>query len=364
LLLKLVFYLTGSQWSGALGVRSVSDALETIVQQRYKDGFEAAGDPDPRISVSTGGGGGGGTTGGGDPTAPVVFQPGQAVPKVEVALFQDCWMSTLETAFELQDDVRYIVSSQSLVPIGFDAADQLGAVWPYETLISTLLKQDDFAGPIMTALNNFFDGVGLPVALPPDYNRYPAKKVLWSLMDCEATVGAVSATMQAEWQTLVQALYFLGPPGRSALIEQSPANTGRLFELEGVNIRVGDQALIDVLAFCTYLQTPTLWPATVGGTSSQRTAIATAAGALRAKVQAFVQQTFQSPAPAAGDPIYTGVAVLYKPFVIWGDDPYIMAAYRSSYENLRFSKETLVTPAPGATECSWTEYAFDQYDWV
>jgi hypothetical protein len=366
LLLKLVFYLTGSRWSGALGVGSVSDALGAIVQQRYKDNPTLP----PLTNVirvpPTGSGSGAGSSGVTpvDPTAPVVFEPGQTVPKVEVALFQDCWMSTLETAFELQDDVQYIISSQSLVPVGFDAADQVGAVWPYETLISTLLKQENFAGPMMTALKNFFDGVGLPAGVPPDYNRYPAKKVLWSLMDCGATVAAVSAAMQAEWQTLVQALYFLGPKGRSALIEQSPVNACRLYELEGANIGVGDEALIDVLAFCAYLQTPAKWSTGVGGTSQQRTAITTAAGDLQKKMQALVQQTFQSPPLAAGDPIYTGVAALYKPFQIWGNDPYIMAAYRSSYEKLRFSKDTLVTPAPGATECSWTEYAFDQYDWV
>lgn len=362
LLLKLGFFLTGSRWSGSLGVSAVSDALETVVKQRFKDGFnpQTAALPS-RTTVSTGGGGTTPSTA--NPTAPIVFQPGQAVPKVEVALFQDCWMSTLETAFELQDDVRYIVSSQSLVPVGFDAASQLGAVWPYETLISIFLKQPNFVGPMMTALNNFFDGAGRPAGAPPDYNRYPAKKVLWSLMDCGATAAAVSSSMQAEWLALVQALYFLGKPGRSALIEQSPANTGRLFELEGVNIRVGDEALIDVLTFCAYLQTPSVWPAAVGGTAAQRTAITTAAGALQTKVQTLVQQTFQSPALAAGDPIYRGIAALYKPFVIWGDDPYIMAAFRSSYEKLRFSQETLVKPAPGASECSWTEYAFDRYKW-
>ena len=60
----------------------------------------------------------------------MIIQPGQAVPKVDVALFQDCWMSTFETAFELQDDVRYIVVSQSLVPVGFAPNRTVGAVWP------------------------------------------------------------------------------------------------------------------------------------------------------------------------------------------------------------------------------------------
>jgi hypothetical protein len=362
LLLKAVFFLTGSNlWSGTLGMAGVSDALGAIVQQRFKDGDPLKPKPEQTPAIASPPGGGGAP---GDPAAPVVFQAGQAVPKVEVALFQDCWMGTLETAFELQDDVRYIVSSQSLVPVGYDAAKQLGAVWPYETLIATFLKQPNFAGPMMTALNNFFDGAGRPPGAPQDYNRNPAKKVLLSLMDCGTTVGAVSSAMQVKWQTLVQALYDLGKPGRSALIEQSAANAGRLFEVDVLNIRVGDQALIDILTFCAYLQTPALWLAAVGATPLQKTAITAAAGALQAKVQALVTSTFQSPPQVVGDPLYTGVAALYKPFVIVGEDPYIMAAFRSSYEKLRFSKETLVTSAAGAaTECSWTEYAFDRYKW-
>ena len=57
--------------------------------------------------------------------------------KVDVVLFQDCWMSTLETAYELQDVVRYVVGSQSLVPIEM--------IWNYGKLFTDLANQD-FAG--------------------------------------------------------------------------------------------------------------------------------------------------------------------------------------------------------------------------
>src|SRR5262249_39326251 len=35
---------------------------------------------------------------------------------LDVVLFKDCWMSTLETAFELRDIVRFMIASQALVP--------------------------------------------------------------------------------------------------------------------------------------------------------------------------------------------------------------------------------------------------------
>ena len=361
LLMRVGSLLTGTSWTGNLSVPAISDAIGAIVQQRLKDGtLPPKPDAERTVGISPGGAGVPG-----DPDAPIVFTVGQVIPKVDVVLFQDCWMGTLETAFELQDDVRYIVSSQSLVPAGFKPNKQLGAVWPYKNLIDTFLTQPNFAPPMMTVLCNFFSGVGRPAGEPPDYNRYPATKILFSLVDCDTTAGSVSSAMQAEWQALVQALYALGRPGRSAVIEQSLEKAGRLFELDGLSIRVGDQALVDVLTLCAYLQTPVQWPATAGGTAPERAAIVSAASVLQARVQALVASRFQVPAPALGDLPYTGVAVLYKPFVIWGDDPYIMAAFRSSYEGLRFSKETIVMPPPagGVDECSWTQYAFDRHKW-
>lgn len=279
-------------------------------------------------------------------------------------------MGTLETAFELQDDARYIVSSQSLVPAGFAPAAALGAVWPYEQLISIFLKQQNFAAPMMEELNNFFDGVGLPLGTPPDYNRYPATKVLFSLIDCGTTVGALSSAITPEYLALVQSLFPLGPDRRSTLIErnaQQPEIAGRLFELTGAALRAGDQALLDILTFCAYLQAPNQWPAALVVSQAEENAVVGAAAALQAKLAAAIVSRFQSPPAVAGSLVYTGAAVLYKPFGVWGDDPYIVGAFRSSYECLRFAQETDVTPpAPptGATsQRSWTQYAFDRYKW-
>src|SRR5262249_42031308 len=110
-LMKVVFFLTGTRWSCTLSVQAVSDAIGSIVQNRFRDAQpnEAVVVVDVPDGADRPIAGGGGAPG--DPNAPIVFMPGQVVPKVDVVLFQDCWMATLETAFELQDDVRYIVSS-------------------------------------------------------------------------------------------------------------------------------------------------------------------------------------------------------------------------------------------------------------
>lgn len=368
LLMKVVFFLTGSRWTGTRSLQVVSDAIGTIVQNRLSDS------PTPEVELEASSAalpppGGAGYTPGAGQTAG--FTPGQPIPKVDVVLFQDCWMSTLETAFELQDDARYIVSSQSLVPAGFAPGQALGAVWPYEALISIFLKQQNFAAPMMQELNDFFDGKGRPAGAPQDYNRYPATKVLFSLIDCGTTAGFISTAMSAEWQAVVQSLYPLGADRRSTLIEreaQQPEQAGRLFELSGTALRVGDQALIDILTFCGYLQTPAQWPAALVVSQTERDAIVAAAAALHAKVAGVITTTFQVPPRVAGDFLYTGTAVLYKPFFVGGNDPYIMSAFRSSYDSLRFAKETDATPPPppasGTSVRSWTQYAFDQYKWI
>ena len=366
-LMRVIFSLTGTRWSGTLGVPEISDAIGAVVQRRIQDGSlqPPAESQLPRdVAVPPPGAGAGGSSG-----PQIIFTAGQTVPKVDVVLFQDCWMSTLETLFELQDDVRYIVSSQSLVPAGFAPGQQLGAVWPYKGLIDTFLKQTNFAGPMMMVLKDFFDGVGLPPGTQPDFNRYPAKKVLFSLMDCGATAGEISSAITPEFQALVQSLYPLDAAGRSALIERQalqPEKSGRLFELDWIDLKVGDQALIDILTFCAYLQAPTQWPAAVVVSQPEEDAITAAAAALQTKITLVVTDKFQSPPQVAGEHVYTGVTALYLPYVVLGKDYFIMGASRLSYQQFRFSIETLVTPSPagGTGECSWTQYAFDQFKWL
>src|SRR5262245_43162251 len=57
--------------------------------------------------------------------------------KVDIVLFQDCWMSTLETAFEIEGSTAGMIASQSLLPIGKHYAN---FVWPYDRLLQLLPK--------------------------------------------------------------------------------------------------------------------------------------------------------------------------------------------------------------------------------
>lgn len=90
---------------------------------------------------------------------------GSTAHKVELVLFQDCWMSTLETVFELENVAQFVVGSQSIVPVGFEYDAQrnvtpgAGPVWPYEDIIASLfLKPTAFAVDISDRLQSFYDG--------------------------------------------------------------------------------------------------------------------------------------------------------------------------------------------------------------
>src|SRR6185436_4076831 len=55
--------------------------------------------------------------------------------KVDIVLFHDCWMSTLETAFQIEDSTARMIASQSLIPIGTHYANFM---WPWEDLLKAL----------------------------------------------------------------------------------------------------------------------------------------------------------------------------------------------------------------------------------
>jgi hypothetical protein len=343
------------RWSGVIGLDGVHRAIKPIVEKRrrvQKRAQVSSASLPPSISSSA------------TPPPPPPPPPSTSsspstpvLPKVEVVLFQDCWMAGLETAFELQNDVRYVIASQSLVPIGLNPdPNQPGTPWEYKKLINALLTQQDYAAALLRILKGFFDAGG--------NNTYPNTKVLFSLFDCRETQDYVSNSIKSPYVNLVNALQPLKPEGRSKLIDQSDGTAGRLYEMPGGSIRVGDKCLIDVLSMCTYLQTSGLWPPALTVATADRDEIVKWAGCLYGAVDALVLDNFQSPPTAPTVPVYQGVTALYK---TWdpGDDDYIDNTFRASYEALRFAKETVY--APGATpadEVSWTQYAFEKYPWV
>jgi hypothetical protein len=348
---------TTNQWAGVPGIASLQKALHSVVVSRIAKmgGTSAMTLPVGALpTVPPPSSGSPGSSSASTTTPPQVLQ----VPKVEVVLFQDCWMAGIETAFELQDDVRYIVASQSIVPIGYRPGGTLGAVWPYQELIECMMAAPNTFGPqLLQKLEGFFNA-------NPN-NRWPMLKVLFSLMDCAMDLGKVTAALQDPFQKLVTALDMIGPEQRSKLIDQAFAQSGRLFEMDGNRIAVGDQALIDVPTMSHYLSVPTSWPANVVVSADEAKAIADAAKTLQKALVTVVVTNFESPtATTASNLPYSGLTALYKSYAIFGEDSYIVNnTYRSSYDMFRFATETSV-PATVAGEIrSWADFAFERTEW-
>ncbi len=54
--------------------------------------------------------------------------------EVDIMVFKDCFMSTLETAYELKDAASYIIASPDIVPV---------EGWPYEKMFDRLVATRD-----------------------------------------------------------------------------------------------------------------------------------------------------------------------------------------------------------------------------
>lgn len=178
---------------------------------------------------------------------------------LDVVLFKDCWMSTLETACELQGVVRFVVASQALVPIR--------PAWPYHDLFSALVAHTDGTAPteLVTRLGKFYDKPGhrgLDAAVP------------FALLDL-AQAGIVS-------HALTELVRALPKPDEEDLSAISRAT-------------IGDIALADVRTLCENLH----------GTSSSD--VAKASTGLDVAVSALIKGQY------AQTPGYRGVSIFFCP---------------------------------------------------
>ena len=294
-----------------------------------------------------------------EPGAPTA---GQSL-KVDVALFQDCWMSTLETIYELQDAARYIIASQSLVPIGYHPNGSIGPNWPYGDLIRGLLSQQNYPDSLLQTLKGHFDNT--------TDARFPNPTVPFALLDLGPNAGDVSAALTQPMRQLVKTLDVPAwlPIHRHALIAQQ--NAGELFSFDNpslpTTLTAGDIALIDLPTLCTYLQTPAGWPAAVAGVLSQpeKNTIIAAAGALQAALNAgpLVRGVFESVNTSTAGLGFGGVSVFYSAQLYGSQapayDPYLLLhADFHFYMSLRFAIATSYLTANG-NQKSWATYAFE-----
>jgi hypothetical protein len=151
---------------------------------------------------------------------------------VDVVLFRDCFVDTLEMVYELHGAARYMVASQGGVPIANS--------WPWPTLLSTLMpsaSSSDIARAVATQLGSFFDIKA---------NRGANEAVPISMTDIEAA-RAVTRPLA----NLVDALEAArrNPARRAACA--NAIDDARVGHSPG---KRGDPALVDVPRMCQNLQ--------------------------------------------------------------------------------------------------------------
>jgi len=296
---------------------------------------------------------------------PDLVAAGQSM-KIDVVAFQDCWMSTLETAYELQDSAQYLLASQSLVPIGYNPNGLLpGAVWPYEELIGALVHQQPFPDSLLGILKAFFDGKKLPAGTNAEFNRYPNPTVPYTLLDLGQNPGDLSGRLTQPLLELVAALDIpsLSVADRHSLFLQPAA--GQLFKFSPPDLQAGDVALIDVPMLCGYLQNTAAWPPAVAAklSNAETGTIVGAAAKLQAALTAaplLVKDHFESAANVGLNLGFNGISVFYNGGQTTPADPYLLQHVNFNYyQSLRFGIET-TTLLPTQVQTGWPKIAFEK----
>jgi Clostripain family len=241
--------------------------------------------------------------------AEIVRSFAEAKLKVEVVLFQDCWMSTLETAYELADEVRYVIASQSLIPIGLRHPD---FKWPYEQLIRDLLSASfpaDLSGHITDFYSSHF----------ADILRLPSVPI--ALLDLAGVHGITDPLTR-----LVGSLKAHTLQNRGVLIEK-----GRILQGQGAGLAAGDAALVDVSKMCEEMKScgdPAV--------ESAAESLLTALGTLIVSNKEVCRPGTHPPTKPLG---FKGISVLYWPLEDPPQDEYIsLQVKRTEYASLKFQK--------------------------
>jgi Clostripain family len=282
--------------------------------------------------------------------------------KADVVLFQDCWMTTLETAFELQHLARYVVGSQSLVPIGYTytggtMTDPTGPVWPYEAMIARMLANpNDFIDALTNELRMFYTDSAA---------RAPFPLTTVSVLDLGAG-GEVQTVVRPPLQALISALSMLNSVPNSGTYREAYRwaflnGGGQAYVLSPSDgtLQAGDWALRDVLGLCRYLSVAANHPTGVAAVSAAVQTAATAA--LNAIAPngvgqySLVRTAFTVPAGAPA--LFEGISILWMPGLYSAIPPHdeFLATQidRAFYQNLRLVADTTAGD-------SWATFAFEQ----
>jgi len=151
--------------------------------------------------------------------------------KASVVLFRDCYMSTLETAYQLKDVADFMIASQAEAPVA--------GVWPWKRFMQELKPSrdsEDVARSIVSHLGEFLDA---------DHNRGILADVPITLLDLRTADEIVPPLSD-----LVEAL-------DAARDDESCAQAlerARVGNPETPSIEPGDPALLDVATMCENLK--------------------------------------------------------------------------------------------------------------
>jgi hypothetical protein len=302
------------------GLAALKEAFEQFQATRK------AGDPQtapPASVVGTRVSGTTGAPGGSTPDEAVEAWASEADKKVEIVLFHDCWMSTLETAFEIADSTARMVASQSLLPIGTLYANFM---WPYSDLLKAL-SAASFAEDMTNLIVQFYVDHFAEVLLLPS--------IPVALLDLSKVSG-----LQPPLSALVTKLASLQAAERRPLME--PA---RLVKLDSTNpfdpiLLAGDGALLDILKLCAALKSAS-WP--VLGSPAAQAAAHQAVVDVEAELGKLVVVNKEAQ-PAAAVPLgFQGVSAFHWPPFGTDTDDYITGAVRlsvSAYKDLEFVNKT------------------------
>lgn len=271
-------------------------------------------------------------------------------------------MTTLETAFELQSLARYVIGSQSLVPIGYTytggtMTSPTGPVWPYEAMIGRMLAApNNFIDAVVGELRTFYAD---PAARAP----FPVSTV--SVLDLGA--GAeVQTVVRPPLQALVGALSTLNTAPYGGAFADSYRQTyllggGEAYALDPITgaLQAGDWALQDVLRLCRHLEVvpnpPAVDPAVTTAIQMAATAALNALAPNSTGQYSLVRTVFTQPAGAP--PLFEGISILWMPSTFDSiplHDGFLAKQVDNAfYRNLRLVVETTAGD-------SWGKFAFEQ----
>jgi hypothetical protein len=160
----------------------------------------------------------------------------KAIEPTDVVLFRDCFMSTLEVAYQLNGVARFAIASQALDPIR--------SPWPHADLFgilqtATSRNEERVARALALRLGTFYDDAR---------NRYGIADVPYTLLDIDKIDG-----MTRPLQMLVDALEDSRTGSKELSLARGALEDARRGSFRSY-LRPGDRALIDVPALCANLK--------------------------------------------------------------------------------------------------------------